>query len=249
MTGFWSSETMQSRLMDEQLMTPFDVDRIANCSYELSMGPQALLTGEEQIRRNLDDGEQLRIPPGHFAQLMTEEKVRIPPDALGLISMKSQVKRLGLVNVSGFHVDPGFQGRLRFSVYNAGPSPVCISRGTRTFLIWFASLDTPTADLYEGQGGRPSFNDQDTMEMQGDVFTPQVLADRIVALERKIGWRHQLWNYVVTALIGGVIGGLITLGLQALSSNAESSASQETPLVSQPDYTGQPSQMHSDNEG
>ncbi|MCY3850912.1 MAG: hypothetical protein OXF75_08945 [Acidimicrobiaceae bacterium] len=105
---------MRSRLKDERLVTPFDQERIANCSYELSMGPQALLTGEDQIRRDLANDEQLRIPSGHFAQLMTEEMVRIPPDALGLISMKSQVKRLGLVNVSGFHVDPGFHGRLRF---------------------------------------------------------------------------------------------------------------------------------------
>lgn len=221
MTGFWSSETMRSRLKGQRLVVPFDVDRIANCSYELSMGPQALLTGEDQIRRDLGDGEQLQIPPGHFAQLMTEEKVRIPPEALGLISMKSQVKRLGLVNVSGFHVDPGFHGRLRFSVYNAGPSSVYISRGTPTFLIWFAALDGPTNDLYKGQGGRAAFTDQDTMEMQGDVATPQVLADRVMALERKIGWRHQLWNYVITALIGGVIGGLITLGLQTISSDSE----------------------------
>lgn len=204
---------MRSRLLDEQLVAPFDADRIANCSYELSMGPQALLTGEDQIRRDLDDGEQLRIPPGHFAQLMTEEKVRIPPEALGLISMKSQIKRLGLVNVSGFHVDPGFHGRLRFSVYNAGPSSVYISRGTPTFLIWFAALDTPTSDLYDGQGGRLSFTDQDTMEMQGDVFTPQVLADRMETIERRIGWRIQLGSY----LAGTIVGVIITLLLQALT--------------------------------
>lgn len=207
---------MRSRLLDEQLVAPFDADRIANCSYELSMGPQALLTSEDQIRRDLGDGEQLRIPPGHFAQLMTEEKVRIPPEALGLISMKSQIKRLGLVNVSGFHVDPGFHGRLRFSVYNAGPSSVYISRGTPTFLIWFAALDTPTDDLYEGQGGRLSFTDYDTMDMEGDVFTPQVLADRVMTLERKVGRRHQIWNYVIAALIGGSISGLITLLLRVL---------------------------------
>ncbi|WP_419946961.1 dCTP deaminase domain-containing protein [Candidatus Poriferisodalis sp.] len=200
-------------MKDERLVTPFDQDRIANCSYELSMGPQALLTGEDQIRRDLANDEQLRIPSGHFAQLMTEEKVRIPPDALGLISMKSQVKRLGLVNVSGFHVDPGFHGRLRFSVYNAGPSSVYISRGTPTFLIWFTALDTPTDDLYEGHGGRPAFTDQDTMEMQGDVFTPQVLADRMATIERKIGWRIQLGSY----LAGTIVGAIITLLFQALT--------------------------------
>lgn len=218
MAGFWSSETMQSRFVEERLVTPFDPRRIKNCAYELGMGPQALLTGEDKVRHDLDEGEQLRIRPGHFAQLLTEEIVRIPPDALGLISMKSSVKSLGLVNVSGFHVDPGFQGRLRFSVYNAGPSPVPISRCTPTFLIWLASLNRPTLDLYDRQGGRSEFNDRDTRDMEGDVFTPHVLADRILKLEEKVNWRHQVW-YV---LVGAVLGGLITLGLQTLIDRSES---------------------------
>lgn len=212
MTGFWSSETMRSRFAVERLVTPFYPSHIENCAYALSMGPQALITGADDIRRDLDYGESIRIPPGHFAQLLTEEAIRVPPDALGLISMKSTVKSLGLVNVSGFHVDPGFEGRLRFSVYNAGPSSVVISRGTPTFLIWFAALDVPTLDLYEGQGGRAAFTDQDTMDMQGDVFTPHVLADRMVAFERRIedrvggiertiGWRERLWIVAVTAVV------------------------------------------------
>ena len=217
MTGFWSSETMRSRLVVEGLVTPFDPDNIENCAYALTMGPQALITGADEIRKDLDRGESIRIPPGHFAQLLTEEAIRIPPDALGLISMKSKVKSLGLVNVSGFHVDPGFHGRLRFSVYNAGPSPVVISRGTPIFLIWFAALDVPTQDVYKGQGGRGAFTDRDAMDMQGDVFTPHVLADRMVtferriedrigALERTIGWRDKLWLFAITALIASVLG-------------------------------------------
>ena len=210
MTGFWSSETMRSRFVVERLVTPFHPSHIENCAYALTMGPQALITGADDIRKDIDYGESIRIPSGHFAQLLTEEAIRIPPDALGLISMKSKVKSLGLVNVSGFHVDPGFEGRLRFSVYNAGPSPVVISRGTPTFLIWFAALDVPTQNLYDGQGGRDAFTDRDTMDMQGDVFTPHVLADRIVtfergiedrvgALERTIGWRDKLWLFALTA--------------------------------------------------
>ena len=230
MTGFWSSETMQTRFVVEQLVTPFDPNQIENCAYALAMGSQALITGELDIRKDLDYGEPIRIPPGHFAQLLTEEVIRIPPDALGLISMKSKVKSLGLVNVSGFHVDPGFQGRLRFSVYNAGPSPVIISRGTPTFLIWLAALDTPTQDLYKGQGGRDAFTDRDTMDMQGDVFTPHVLADRMVTfergiesrvdtLERTIGWRDKLWLFALTAIISFVLGILAPLIWGALTAD------------------------------
>ncbi|WP_419552876.1 dCTP deaminase [Candidatus Poriferisodalis sp.] len=207
MTGFWSSETMRARFVSERLITPFDPKRIENCAYALCMGPQALLTGEDKIRYELSEGEEFIIPPGQFAQLLTEEVVRVPADALGLISMKSKIKTLGLVNVSGFHVDPGFKGRLRFSVYNAGPTPVRISRGTRTFLIWFAALDTPTQDLYNGEGGRPAFTDEDAMAMQGDVATPQALVKRVVALEKTIG----VWNKFLWVLVAAVVAGLISI--------------------------------------
>ena len=254
MTAFWSSETMRTRFVVERLITPFDPNHIENCAYALSMGPQALITGERDIRKDLDYGEPIRIPPGHFAQLLTEESIRIPSDALGLISMKSKVKSLGLVNVSGFHVDPGFQGRLRFSVYNAGPSPVVISRGTPTFLIWLAALDAPTQDLYEGQGGRDAFTDRDTMDMQGNVFTPHVLADRMMtfergiedrvgALERTIRWRDKFWLIVLTAIISSVLTILGQLAWRALTAdnpadgatkppNAEAEALSTSPLDS-----------------
>ena len=55
--------------------------------------------------------------------------------------MKTTFKWKGLVNVSGFHVDPGWVGPLIFGVFNAGPSPVHLHRGPPLFLIWYADLD------------------------------------------------------------------------------------------------------------
>jgi dCTP deaminase len=72
---------------------------------------------------------------------LTEEVVRIPPDVLGFISLRTTWKFRGLINVSGFHVDPGFHGNLIYAVYNAGPAPVHLARGMDLFLIWFAELD------------------------------------------------------------------------------------------------------------
>jgi hypothetical protein len=50
-----------------------------------------------------------------------------------------------LVNVSGFHVDPGYRGQLTFAVFNAGPVPIHLKRGQPIFLIWYASLDRESA--------------------------------------------------------------------------------------------------------
>jgi len=223
-SGFWSSETMKRRFCEEGLIKPFEKDLIANCAYELRMGPEAHLTGEKNKRQNLDQREQLSIQPGHFAQLLTEEVVRIPADALGLISMKSRLKLRGLVNVSGFHVDPGFEGQLLFSVYNAGPQAVVVSRGEPTFLLWLAALDSPTEDLYEGDRGSGGITDEDVMRLQGNVYTPHVLANRVEKLEARIGWRQQILHYVAAA----VIGGLITLGIQALDLDSDSSSQSES---------------------
>ena len=194
-----------------ELVEPFDPARIVNCSYELSMGSEVYITGSDsRTKMNVSYGEQLSLPPGQFAQLLTEETVEVPNDALGLISIKSGLKSGGLVNVSGFHVDPGYQGRLIFSVYNAGPNHIVLSRGTPTFLLWYADLDAPTSDLYMGRRANlQSISDEEVMRLQGEVLTPQELVNRINELESRLKNLAWLASVVAVALIGVVLIGLV----------------------------------------
>jgi dCTP deaminase len=90
----------------------------------------------------LKEQETVVIPPGQFAFLMTFEKVTVPPNAIAFISMKFKPKAQGLINVSGFHVDPGYSGCLIFAVYNAGPLNFHVKRRQQLFSIWFADLDS-----------------------------------------------------------------------------------------------------------
>nr|WP_267902434.1 deoxycytidine triphosphate deaminase [Sinorhizobium meliloti] len=89
----------------------------------------------------MQNEQAFQIPPGQFAFLLTEETVKVPPTAMAFISMKATFKMKGLINVSGFHVDPGWEGPLVFAVFNAGPAPVHLQRGLPLFLIWYADLD------------------------------------------------------------------------------------------------------------
>lgn len=169
------------------LIQPYSDSRVVNCSYELSLGAQVVVTGSDPtVRRSLSTGEQVSIPPGQFAHLLTRECVEVPNDSLALISVKSRLKLYGLINVSGFHVDPGFVGHLLFSVYNAGSQAIVLSEGAPVFLMWYATLDIPTANTYDGaRKGLDSISDDDVMKLQGDVFTPHALAGRVAALERQ----------------------------------------------------------------
>jgi hypothetical protein len=63
------------------------------------------------------------LHPGQFALVRTLEVVKVPPEMVGLISIRSEYKFQGLVNVSGFHVDPTFSGNLIFAVPSASARP------------------------------------------------------------------------------------------------------------------------------
>jgi dCTP deaminase len=182
---FWSSETLTQRAKAECLIKPFLEDRVKSAAYELELANQIFLTSDRPAkRRNLTEREQLGIPPGQFALLMCMEEVTVPSDAIGFISIKAGIKFRGMVNISGFHVDPGFRGRLKFSVYNAGSRPIVLEPGAPTFLLWFASLDRETEDVYNGSHqNQAEITAADVMSSQGEVPSPAALDARLKDVE------------------------------------------------------------------
>src|SRR5580704_2945342 len=152
---FWSGETLGERL--NTLIHPFSPGRVDCAAYTLAIGPEVYVSPNDQTAdpttltiRKLSDGEAFTIPSGQFAFLLTEETVSVPADAFAFISIRAKTKFRGLVNVSGFHVDPGYRGQLTFAVFNAGPVPIHLKRGQPIFLIWYASLDRATAVRKDG---------------------------------------------------------------------------------------------------
>ncbi len=179
--AFWNSEILKQRIPAETLVDPYNEGHVKHCAYELSMGAEAFITSSDgRTKIVLENGESLVIPPGQLALLLTEEKVTIPVDAIGFISMRFGVKKRGLINVSGFHVDPGFSGRLKFAVYNAGSGEVTVSRGDRVFVLWFARLLGATADSYGGEKADHNvITSADQNVLHGDIASPAQLKREI----------------------------------------------------------------------
>jgi dCTP deaminase len=146
--AFWSSQTLEERADD--LIIGGEGKLAVDCnSLRLCVGDEIFVTPQladvnTVTKRRLVKGESFTIPPQQFAFILTEERVSIPIDAMAFISMRATFKMLGLVNVSGFHVDPGWDGKLIFAVFNSGPSPVILERGQQVFLMWCADLDKPS---------------------------------------------------------------------------------------------------------
>ena len=189
--AFWSAETMRIRVPGESLVLPYDPNRVKYGAYELSVGAEIVISDAAPQKEVIEQGATISIPAGQFAALITAEIVEIPPDSLALISIKATRKFLGLVNVSGFHVDPGFKGKLKFSVYNAGPEAIALMEGEPLFLLWYASLDRTTKEVYDGgHQNQKSLTADDVQRLTGEVASPAALDDRLTSVERTLDhWR------------------------------------------------------------
>ena len=170
-------------------ITTFKPERIESGAYELSMGSEYFTTNTESaVKSTLKEGEQFVIEPGQFALLITDEIIRIPNKNLGFISVKAGVKFRGLINVSGFHVDPGFHGRLKFSVYNAGSRAITLAQGQRLFPLWLGEFtDELTGDeVYSGvHQNQMVITSEDVSRIEGAVLSPAVLEKRIREVDSK----------------------------------------------------------------
>jgi dCTP deaminase len=220
--SFWGGRKILDELSADPIVAPFNANQIDCNAYTLRMGAEAYVTPDYGaiLRRNkkqvlkeatkfqtpLGDipikGGGLVIPSGQFAFLLTEERVDFPADVMGFISLKSRVKFRGLINVSGFHVDPGFSGHLIYSVFNAGPNPIHIQRGDLLFLLWFADLSGPAQVKYRKNMAVPQLEIPSDLisDVAKEVQSVQRISDRLDFVERRLG---TIWNG--TILIGSIL--------------------------------------------
>lgn len=216
---FWSSEKLRSRIETEQLVNPYDKDRVLHSAYELGVGSEAFITSDPGSNTQLAEGSKILIPPGQFGLLVTREIVFVPTNAIAFISMRASIKFQGLVNVSGFHVDPGYRGQLRFAVYNAGSRDIVLDQDQRVFMIWYADLDNDDDNPYQNKT-LPAFaiSADDVSRLKGDVASPAELKKQLDELkldvEKKFHASEQtrLFNrYLIGLLITVGIGLLVAI--------------------------------------
>lgn len=220
--SFWGGRKILDQLNAGSIVSPFNASQIDCNAYTLRMGAEAYVTPDYGaiLRRNrkqvlkepskiptpLGDipikGGRVVIPSGQFAFLLTEERVDLPADVMGFISLKSRVKFRGLINVSGFHVDPGFSGHLIYSVFNAGPNPIHLQRGDPLFLLWFADLSGPAQAKYRKKMPVPQIEIPSDLisDVAKEVQSVQRISDRLDFVERRLG---TIWNGAI--LIGAVL--------------------------------------------
>ena len=131
--------------MKQFIAKNYDSKCFKDWKYKLRLGGEIYISTAETAQ-NLKEGDLVVIKPGDFVLLQTEEIIKLDNSTMAFISMRFDYKQKGLINVSGFHVDPNYYGHLIFSAFNAGPKDIILRRGDEVFMIFFEKLQTSIED-------------------------------------------------------------------------------------------------------
>lgn len=188
------------------LFDNFDIDRLQTANYDLRLGKDYYVTTDKYPKDLEKSGDTVVIEPGEFGILTTYEYIYVPDDLFGLISLKYTYKKLGLINISGFHVDPGYCGIIIFSVYNSGPKSIVLRYKEPVFMIMYDKLNEPAIKGYPPDKGYKSIPVDIIQGLKGPSVNIISLNERLQRLETQIR--------IIELLIVGLLVAAISYFLQ-----------------------------------
>lgn len=142
------------------VIEPLEAKQIQPASVDLRIsGEMLMIRGKEIIfekeqEYDKSDGNEVRIPAKTHAIIRSLEHVELPKDVAGMMKLRSSLSRVGLMLNNAGWVDPGFNGTLSLSVFNANDCPIRIAKGTRFAQLILMKLDCESsgyAGRYSGQ--------------------------------------------------------------------------------------------------
>lgn len=188
--SFWANQRWIREAVNFEVVSGFNENhgtKLKDGCYKLAVGDEIILSASDSTEgsayRRLTGDEEIRLRPGQFAYLITAESIRVPFTVLGFINVATKFKLEGIVNISGFHVDPGYCGKLIFTVFNASPSDIVLHRGLDLFRLWLCDMDGAGGDSNTRFDHLP----KDLAKgMKGSYSSAFALAERISYVEKTV---------------------------------------------------------------
>ena len=124
--------------------------------------------------------------------------------------------------MSGFHVEPGYEGKLIFAVFNAGPGSIHVARFDEWFEIFYAHLDANTREVREKPGYKGIPNEMITSiagEFQSFSGLNSKIDETKVELDERIQKIEREYS-VVRWSIALILGAIIAFGVRQCGAGA-----------------------------
>lgn len=192
-------------------LKPFNQTRLQGASYDLSVGKEALVSNNDN-KVILSESMSLRLEAGDFALIMSHEYVKMPLDVACSIGMKSTLARKGLILLAGMQIDPGFEGHLRFGLYNASPRKLTLDYQDSLCTIEFHKLTmpvkiviSPNNDLINGripEGDREYLRSLETTSLSDIDKNMRTLIQSVNTLTKVV---YKFLLPIMIAIFAGVV--------------------------------------------
>ncbi len=127
-----------------------DIKNVEGIKYDLRISNMLL---SERYPNSIDiekldyaTREQLCVSPGELVFLLTEEILNLPINFIALIVWKRKMNHEGVMVLGGSAIDPLYNGRLLFGLYNFSSEPFPIMPGRKITSIMLYKLDDNEVD-------------------------------------------------------------------------------------------------------
>jgi len=144
---------------------------------------------------------------GETAVVETHEYLRVPNTLAGIGFPPSSVSRDGLLMTNPGHVDPGFRGRLKFTVINMGKKPIELAAGKPICTLLFFRINAP-------EYAYDKLDNTDKPQPPSDSSLLRKLSKDFLEFDRRIKTevsKGVAAAQIITPIIAGVLAVALTL--------------------------------------
>ena len=127
----------------------YDPGQIQPASIDLRVGDEGATTKHKQ-RVDIAAKGLVILEPGDFGVICILERVKLGPQYVGRIGLRSKYARKGLIATTGPQIDPGFEGSIKIGLANLTPRAVPLSHRDDILTLEIYRLDKPVGQSYSG---------------------------------------------------------------------------------------------------
>jgi deoxycytidine triphosphate deaminase len=166
---------------------------------------------EDDLGGAKEPKDNYSLMTGETAVVTTAETLHLPSDIAGFGFPPSGVFFKGLLMTNPGHVDPGYEGVMRFTVINMGKDPYFLGRGGRIVtLLLFRLNDTVHANWHQRNPGGSSLPNHAAISRLSRDFVDVKNRAEDIATKKGIQWS-----------VGITVAATLILGLLQLTSSGK----------------------------
>jgi len=118
-----SGKRLEEAIASDKILTGGDISNCDGLKYDFRLD-DCILKAKFGVPVNYSSfppekqGTELVVSPGEMVFVMTKETLKLPKNVFSHLSPRRKMTEFGIITLGGFAIDPGYNGKLLFGLYN-----------------------------------------------------------------------------------------------------------------------------------